>query len=240
VVFIPVSDDNPLRSIRVPGVTYGLIAANVAVFALQVIGTADSGAAMLASFALIPSELFHMAVPGGVEPVPGGALAVPAWLTLLTYQFLHGGILHLLFNMLFLWVFGDNVEDAMGHVRFLVFYLLSGVAGGLAHAFFTSNSSLPLVGASGAIAGVIAAYLMLHPRVRVWVLAFRILPLRLPAAVVLGVWALWQVVMVVATTSDGTAWWAHVGGMTAGAVLVLFMRRPGVPLFDGAMGGYYK
>jgi membrane associated rhomboid family serine protease len=240
VVFIPVSDDNPLRSIRVPGVTYGLIAANVVVFALQVIGTADGGAAMLASFALIPTELFHVAVPGGVEPIPGSALAVPAWLTLITYQFLHGGILHLFFNMLFLWVFGDNVEDAMGHVRFLVFYLLSGVAGGLAHAFFMASSSLPLVGASGAIAGVIAAYLMLHPRVRVWVLAFRILPLRLPAAVVLGVWALWQVVMVVAATNDGTAWWAHVGGLTAGAVLVLFMRRPGVPLFDGAMGGSYK
>jgi rhomboid family protein len=241
VVFIPVSDDNPLRSIRVPGVTYGLIAANVVVFALQVIGTADGGAAMLASFALVPSELFHIAAPGGVEPIPGGAVVVvPAWLTLITYQFLHGGILHLFFNMLFLWVFGDNVEDAMGHVRFLVFYLLSGVAGGLAHAFFMPGSSLPLVGASGAIAGVIAAYLMLHPRVRVWVLAFRILPLRLPAAVVLGVWALWQVAMVVTATSDGTAWWAHVGGMAAGAVLVLFMRRPGVPLFDGAMGGSYK
>jgi membrane associated rhomboid family serine protease len=240
VVFIPVSDDNPLRSIRVPGVTYGLIAANVVVFALQVIGTADGGAAMLASFALIPTELLHVGVPGGVEPIPGGALAVPAWLTLITYQFLHGGILHLFFNMLFLWVFGDNVEDAMGHVRFLVFYLLSGVAGGLAHAFFMASSSLPLVGASGAIAGVIAAYLMLHPRVRVWVLAFRILPLRLPAAVVLGVWALWQVVMVVAATNDGTAWWAHVGGLAAGAVLVLFMRRPGVPLFDGAMDGSYK
>ena len=240
MVFIPVSDDNPLRSIRVPGVTYGLIATNVVLFALQVIGTADGGAAMLASFALVPSELFHVAVPGGVEPIPGGAVVVPAWLTLITYQFLHGGILHLFFNMLFLWVFGDNVEDAMGHVRFLVFYLLSGVAGGLAHAFFMPGSSLPLVGASGAIAGVIAAYLMLHPRVRVWVLAFRIVPLRLPAAVVLGVWALWQVAMVVAATSDGTAWWAHVGGMTAGAVLVLFMRRPGVPLFDGAMSGSYK
>jgi membrane associated rhomboid family serine protease len=234
VVFIPVSDDNPLRSIRAQWVTYGLIAINVVAFALQVIGSPEDGAAAFASFALIPSELFHVAVPGAVQAIPGGPVAVPEWLTLITYQFLHGGILHLFFNMLFLWVFGDNVEDAMGHVMFLAFYLLCGVAGGLAHALFMPSSPLPLVGASGAIAGVIAAYLMLHPRVRVWVLVFRIVPLRTPAWLVLGFWAVWQVIMVVAATSDGTAWWAHVGGMAAGAVLVLFMRRPGVPLFDGA------
>jgi membrane associated rhomboid family serine protease len=231
VVFIPVSDDNPLRSIRVQWVTISLIAINVAVFALQVLGSADGGAAAIASFALTPSELFQVAVPG-VEPVPGGGVAVPRWLTLITYQFLHGGILHLLFNMLFLWVFGDNVEDAMGHAMFLAFYLLCGVAGGLAHAFFMPSSPLPLVGASGAIAGVIAAYLMLHPRVRVWVLVFRIVPLRVPAVLVLGFWVVTQLVMVVLAPADGVAWWAHVGGMMAGAVLVLFMRRPGVRLFD--------
>ena len=121
----------------------------------------------------------------------------------------------------------------MGHTMFLAFYLLCGIAGGLAHALFAPSSDLPLVGASGAIAGVIAAYLMLHPRVRVWVLAFRIVPLRLPAALVLGLWAVTQLAMVVlAPPSDGVAWWAHVGGMAAGAVLVLFMRRSGVPLFD--------
>jgi membrane associated rhomboid family serine protease len=232
VVFIPVSDDNPLRKIQAPWVTYGLIALNVVVFVLQIFGSRDGGAAAFASFGVIPSELFHVAVPAGVEPVPGGAVAVPAWVTLITYQFLHGGFLHLFFNMLFLWVFGDNVEDALGHLPFLVFYLACGVAGGLAHAIFTPSSSLPLVGASGAVAGIIAAYLMLHPRVRVWVLVFRIVPLRVPAWLVLGFWAVWQVIMVLAATSDETAWWAHVGGLVAGAVLVLFMRRPGVPLFD--------
>jgi membrane associated rhomboid family serine protease len=232
VVFIPVSDDNPLRSIRAQWVTYSLIAINVVAFALQLLGSPDGGAAVLASYALIPSELFHVSVAGGVEPVPG-AVAVPEWLTLITYQFLHGGPMHLLSNMLFLWVFGDNVEDAMGHTMFLAFYLLCGIAGGLAHALFAPSSNLPLVGASGAIAGVIAAYLMLHPRVRVWVLAFRIVPLRLPAVLVLGLWAVTQLAMVVlAPPSDGVAWWAHVGGMAAGAVLVLFMRRSGVPLFD--------
>jgi membrane associated rhomboid family serine protease len=232
VVFIPVSDDNPLRSIRAQWVTYSLIAVNVIVFALQAFGSADGGAAMLGSFALIPAELFPVAVPGGVEPLPGGGVAVPEWLTLITYQFMHGGILHLLFNMLFLWVFGDNVEDAMGHAMFLAFYLLCGVAGGLAHAFFMPGSPLPLVGASGAIAGVIAAYLMLHARVRVWVLVFRIVPLRVPAGLVLGIWVVTQLAMVVLAPADGVAWWAHVGGMVAGAVLVVFMRRPGVPLFD--------
>jgi membrane associated rhomboid family serine protease len=157
---------------------------------------------------------------------------VPEGLTLVTYQFLHSDILHLLSNMLFLWVFGDNVEDAMGHLKFIVFYLACGVAGGLAHAWMLPGSSLPLIGASGAVAGVIAAYLILHPRVRVWVLAFRLIPLRISAAWVLGVWAATQIVMVALAPFDQVAWWAHVGGMAAGAVLIVFLRRPGVALFD--------
>jgi rhomboid family protein len=240
VVFIPISDDNPLRSIRVPWVVYSLIAINTLVLVLQVVGSPDGGAAMLASFALIPSELLHVpAAGGGVEVGPGvtpgvlpEVLAVPKWLTLITYQFLHGGPLHLLSNMLFLWVFGDNVEDAMGHLKFLAFYLLSGVAGGLAHALIQPGSATPLIGASGAVAGVIAAYLMLHPRVRVWVLAFRFIPLRIPAAWVLGVWVITQFIMLLLPDVGPIAWWAHIGGMVAGAVLVLFLRRPGVELFD--------
>ena len=230
MVFIPVSDENPLRAIRLQWVTISLIAANVLVFLLQLLGDGESGQAAMVSFAVVPSELLQ------VQGLPGGAmmpgLQVPEWLTLITYQFLHGGILHLVSNMLFLWVFGDNVEDAMGHLRFLVFYLLCGVAGGLAHAAFLPASQFPLIGASGAVAGVIAAYLMLHPRVRIWVLAFRFVPLRVPAVWVLGFWVVMQLVMVVLAPADGVAWWAHVGGMAAGAVLILFMRRPGVPLFD--------
>jgi membrane associated rhomboid family serine protease len=235
VAFIPVYDDNPLRHLHRQWVTYTLIAINVVVFAFQLVGgSIDGGAAVYASYGLIPSELLRVSLAGGVEPVTG-AVVVPEWLTLITYQFLHGGPMHLLSNMLFLWVFGDNVEDAMGHLKFLVFYLLCGVAGGLAHALFAPDSTLPLVGASGAIAGVIAAYLMLHPRVRVWVLAFRVVPLRVPAVLVLGLWVATQIAMIVLSASDGVAWWAHVGGMVAGAVLVLFMRRPGVPLFDRAL-----
>lgn len=224
MVFIPLSDDNPLRTIQFQWVTTSLIAANTIVFLL---GTMQAEPAAVASFALVPSKLF-----GGAVPFPGQSVQVPEVLTLLTYQFVHGDIFHLLSNMLFLWVFGDNVEDAMGHLKFLAFYLLSGVAGGLAHAAIQSSSASPLIGASGAVAGVIAAYLMLHPRVRVWVLAFRFIPLRIPALWVLGVWVVTQVVMVVLTPVDQIAWWAHVGGMVAGAVLILFLRRPGVELFD--------
>jgi membrane associated rhomboid family serine protease len=229
VVFIPISDDNPLRAIRFQWVTVGLIAVNAVVFLLE---WTPNGQAAIASFALIPSELFHVRVWGGAVLSPDQPLQVPEFLTLVTYQFLHSDILHLLSNMLFLWVFGDNVEDAMGHLRFLVFYLLSGIAGGLAHAWALPHSTLPLIGASGAVAGVIAAYLILHPRVRVWVLAFRIIPLRIRAAWVLGVWVVTQLVMIAIAPFDQVAWFAHVGGMAAGAILVLVLRRPGVPLFD--------
>ncbi len=236
MVFIPISDDNPLRAIRLQWVTLGLIAVNVLVFALEAFGDSQGTQAAIVSFAVVPSELFQILEAGGPVVPSGLAVAVPEWATLITYQFLHGGILHLLSNMLFLWVFGDNVEDAMGHLKFLVFYLACGVAGGLAHAALLPSSQLPLIGASGAVSGVIAAYLMLHPRVRVWVLAFRILPLRVPAAWVLGFWAVSQLAMAaLAPTDDGVAWWAHIGGLAAGAVLVLFMRRPGVPLFDRGM-----
>lgn len=229
MVFIPLSDDNPLRSVRFQWITIGLIAANVIVFLLE--NTPDGQAAM-ASFALIPSELFHVRIWGGAVLAPDQPYQVPEGATLITYQFLHSDILHLLSNMLFLWVFGDNVEDAMGHFKFLAFYLLCGIAGGLAHSFALPDSRLPLIGASGAVAGVIAAYLILHPRVRVWVLAFRFIPLRIAAAWVLGVWVVTQFIMIVLAPSDQVAWWAHVGGMIAGAILVLFLRRPGVPLFD--------
>jgi len=229
VAFIPLSDDNPLRSIQFQWVTIGLIAVNVVVFLL---GNLQGERAAIASFALIPSELFEVRIFGGAVPFSNQTVQIPEGLTLITYQFLHGDILHLLSNMIFLWVFGDNIEDAVGHLKFLVFYLLCGIIGGLAHAMFLPTSRLPLIGASGAVAGVIAAYLMLHPRVRVWVLAFRFIPLRISAAWVLGFWVLTQFVMVVIAPVDQVAWWAHVGGMVAGAILIVFLRRPGVTLFD--------
>jgi membrane associated rhomboid family serine protease len=228
-VFVPIFDENPLRSIHFQYVTTALIALNVAVFLLEVSGL---NAGVVASFAVVPSELLKVNVLGGPAFGPNDALAVPERYTLLSYMFLHGDIFHLSSNMLFLWVFGDNVEDALGHVKFLVFYVVCGIAAGLVHTVMQPNSEIPLIGASGAVAGIIAAYLILHPRVRVWVLAFRFIPLRISAAFVLGAWVLTQIVMLVLPQVGFVAWWAHAGGLLAGAVLVLFMRKPGVPLFD--------
>lgn len=234
MVFIPISDRNPLRSIRFQWVTSALIAFNVLMF---VVSSVEPGASNAATFAVVPHELFQVRLFGGNARGPFDTLNVPEGVTLLSYMFLHGDLLHLLSNMLFLWVFGDNIEDAVGHTRFLLFYLLCGVAGGLAHAVMLPDSKLPLIGASGAVAGVIGAYLLLHPRVMVWVLAFRFIPLQIPAALVLGVWVVTQFLMVfaVSTGPQQVAWWAHIGGMVAGALLIVVMRRPGIRLLDRAL-----
>lgn len=231
-MFVPLQDDNPLRSIKLQYVTISLIIVNTIIFLLELTG---GGQAVTASFAVIPSELQKVGITGGPARGPFDALAVPEPLTLISYMFLHGSPLHLAGNMLFLWVFGDNIEDAMGHARFLVFYLLCGIAGGLAHTIMVSESQVPLIGASGAVAGVISAYLILHPRVRVWVIAFRFIPLRITAAWALGAWVVLQFVNLLVPDGSPVAWWAHVGGLLAGAILIVFMRRPGVVLFDRPM-----
>ena len=212
VVFIPLSDDNPLRSIRFQWVTVGLIAANVLVFLLA--DTPDGQAAMAPASPWFPPSCSRRSIFGGAVHWPyDSARTCPRAARSSPIMFLHGDILHLLSNMLFLWVFGDNVEDAMGHVKYLVFYLVCGIAGGLAHRWMLPTSKLPLIGASGAVAGVIAAYLILHPRVLVWVLAFRFIPLRISAAWVLGVWVATQFIMIVLSTSP-TRWR---GGRTSAA-----------------------
>ena len=244
-MFVPLSDDNPLRSIPMQYVTIALILLNAIIFLLELTPT---GGALAASFAIVPRELFSVGVVGGAARGIHDAVAVPEGLTLLTYMFLHGDPMHLIGNMLFLWVFGDNVEDALGHVRFLAFYLLCGIAGGLLHALTAeygvaallfklplvgdAAGRIPLIGASAAVAGVIAAYLMLHPHVRVWIVAFRFIPLRVSAMLALGAWILTQFAMLLMPDVGPVAWWAHIGGIVAGAALVVVMRRPGVPLFD--------
>ena len=228
-MFIPLRDENHLRSIPFQYVTVSLIALNVLVYLLEVSGL-DQNA--IAAFGVVPSELFGAPLITAPEPAFTEGAAITASGTLLTYMFFHADIFHLFFNMLFLWVFGDNVEDAMGHARFLAFYLVCGVFAGLFHAWMLPDSAVPLIGASGAVAGVIAAYLMLHPHVGVWVLAFKVIPLRITAGLALGIWIALQVVMIAVADVGPTAWWAHIGGLIAGAVLILFMRRPGVRLFD--------
>lgn len=230
-MFIPLSDDNPLKVIPFQVVTVGLIILNCMIFALSYV---DLDSQMIADFAVVPDQLFHARMMWGTE-TGGNALAVPEAYTLITYMFFHADIWHLAGNMVFLWVFGDNVEDAVGHVKFLFFYLACGIGAALLHAAImagTIDAGVPLIGASGAVGGVIAAYLMLHPRVRVWVLALKLIPLRISAAIVLGAWVLTQVVMVIMPDMGPVAWWAHIGGMITGAVLIIFLRRPGVTLFD--------
>lgn len=229
-MFIPLRDDNSLKSIPFQYVTVGLIALNVLVFLFEMGGL---GNAAVASFGVTPREL--LGAPDAPDPMADAGFPINERVTLLTYMFFHADPFHLIGNMLFLWVFGDNVEDAMGHARFLVFYLACGVFAGLCHVWMSPDSSIPLIGASGAVAGVIAAYLMLHPHVNVWVLAFKVIPLRITAGFALGVWVAMQIIMVSMPDVGPVAWWAHIGGLIAGAVLIVFMRRPGVPLFDRGM-----
>jgi membrane associated rhomboid family serine protease len=235
-VFVPVQDDNPLRSISFQWVNLTLIAINCLAFVYIFAGGAQL--ANVLSLAVVPSELLDEGLWGR----PSRAHKFDAMLewdlaTLITYQFLHGNIMHLVGNMLFLWVFGDNVEDAMGHLKYLLFYLLCGAFAALFHAWLAPTSDAPLIGASGAVAGVVAAYVILHPQVRVWVLMFRFIPLRVTALLALGAWILMQFVMPFLSDGAPIAWWAHIGGILAGAVLVLFMRRPGVPLFGSVPSG---
>lgn len=226
-MFIPISDKNPLRVIPFEYVNVGLIVATVAVFVVFQSGLLLPTGEWVITLGVIPAVVINDAA------VPPGFAEVPADLTLLTYMFLHGGWLHLISNMLFLWVFGDNIEDSMGHLSYLVFYLLCGAAAGFTHAFVSPYSEAPLVGASGAVAGVVAAYLILHPRVKVWVLVLMRVPLLVPAYLVLGLWVALQVFNVlVASPEDTVAWWAHLGGLAAGAVLIPFFKRSDVPLFD--------
>ena len=227
MALIPLKDDNPLTRIPFQYVTVALIGICVAVFLWQV-SLAAGGQAAVLGLGAIPAVLF-----GSRELAPGLVL-VPAPLTLVTSMFLHGGWMHLIGNMAFLWIFGDNVEDSMGHLRFLVFYLVCGVLAALAHAVLNADSIAPMVGASGAISGVLGAYLVLHPRARVLVL-FMFMVTRLPAFVVLGAWIGLQVFNATMSGSagGGTAWWAHIGGFIAGAALIVPFRHKTVPLFDG-------
>ena len=225
-MFIPLHDANSLKHIRLQYVTIGIIAINVLAWIHTTYNSTEAVQATVIGLGYIP--IFAL----GPETLPEPWHVVPDALTYVTYAFLHGDFFHLAGNMLFLWVFGDNVEDALGHVKFLVFYLLCAAAGAWLHGIVDPSSQIPLIGASGAVAGVVAAYLLLHPRVKVWVLVFMRLPLRIPAWIPIVLWILFQFLMFAAQGEDEVSWAAHVGGIIAGAILVLVLRRRGVPLFD--------
>ena len=225
-MLIPIGDDNPTRRIRYPVITVGVIAACVLVYLWQLsLGAVDEARAVNALGA-IP------AVVSGHRHLPPTLAVVPPLATLVSCMFLHGGLLHLFGNMIFLWVFGDNVEDACGHLRFLAFYLVCGVAAAAIHVASDPASMVPVIGASGAISGVLGAYLVLHPRANVVLMIFFGVFVTVPAVLVLGLWFAIQVLNALQPANGGVAWWAHVGGFVVGALLIVGFRRRGVPLFD--------
>jgi membrane associated rhomboid family serine protease len=226
-MLLPLHDDNPLRRIRFGWWTVAIIAACALVFLYQMTLPEREALRFVHAYGAIPAVVF------GLAELPPGFARVPANLEIVTSMFLHGSFAHLFGNMLFLWVLGDNVEDALGHARFVVFYLLSGIAAALSQLVIEPASTIPMIGASGAISGVIGAYLMLHPHATVRTLVLNTI-VALPAFVVLGLWIVFQLASAAISEPGqaGVAWWAHIGGFFAGAILIVPMRQRGVPLFD--------
>ncbi|MGF1632095.1 MAG: rhomboid family intramembrane serine protease [Kiloniellaceae bacterium] len=223
--FLPLHDTAPRYLIARPWTTWALIVASALAFLYQVSGGDESFMRLVYGLGIIPAVL-----TGSAELSPQLVMADPL-ATLLSYQFLHGGFMHLAGNMLYLWVFGDNVEDAMGHARFLLFYLVCGAAAALAQVAADPGSVAPLIGASGAVSGVLGAFLILHPKSRVLV-PIVFIPLYLPAWLLLLFWFGFQFVAAFGgPAADNVGWWAHIGGFIAGAVLVFAFRYRAVPLF---------
>ena len=220
---MPIWDHNPFKWPSPPYVMWSLIAINFIVFFVQ----AGAG----------PQEMEHADRLAGLIPAAftngTGSGGLPATVTLITYQFLHANFMHVFGNMIFLFVFGDDIEELIGHWRFLAFYLACGVGAGLAFVLSAPGVPTLLIGASGSVAGVIAAYLMYRPCEKVTVL-LGLIPLRIRAFWVIGGWAIWQVVEAASRNQDGIAYWAHVGGLATGAVLFLVMRPAGTRLFECA------
>jgi len=216
---IPLKDENPTHG--TPWMTILLIVTNVLVSIYQWALPDAAGQRLVLAAALVPARLSGLVETGGLPPV----------ITLITCQFLHGGILHLAGNMLFLWIFGNNVEEELGSIWFLLFYLLCGVGAGLVHYLTQPMSSLPTVGASGAISGVLGAYAILFPKAQIHTLIILILyvsVVRIPALLWVGIWFAIQLVQGLLSkgAGGGVAWFAHVGGLLVGVILVLIFRRP--------------
>ncbi len=225
---IPLRDDN--TPARLPIVTRAIVIACVLVFLWQMTLGSQAGQAAVYALGVIPAVLL------GHESLPAELAVVPPPLTVLTSMFMHGGFMHLLGNMLYLWIFGDNVEDSMGRVRFVAFYLLCGVAAVFAQALPDPASTVPMIGASGAISGVLGAYLLLFPHARVLVgipLGFVLQTVRMPAGAVLVLWFVLQLLSSVLAGEGGgggVAFRAHIGGFVAGMLLIPLFKRREVPL----------
>ena len=227
----PLRDDNPITV--TPVVTWALIAINVAVFLYQVSLPPSAAQLFVYQFGAIPAVVF------GVKSLPVQVATIPPLMSIFTSMFLHGGWMHLVGNMWFLWIFGNNIEEAMGHVRYLAFYLICGILASASHILSAPASTVPSIGASGAIAGALGAYIMLYPRARVWTLIFLGFFIRLmylPAGVILGFWIVLQFIngsmMMGRQDTGGVAFWAHVGGFIAGILLVGLFKKRDVRFFN--------
>lgn len=226
-MFFPLHDRNPIKHIRFPYVNYTLIGLTCVIFLIQsVLPPAQFEAAAIA-LGIIPAVVNHIAA----DPFP----FLPPQATFITYAFLHASWIHLLSNMLFLWIFGDNIEDALGHLRYLAFYLICAILAAATHMLFNGTSAAPLIGASGAVAGVMGAYVLLFPHARLFVLAQIVIPIPLPipAFWMLGFWIITQLFYVLIGSPEPVAFGAHLGGFATGALLVLVLKRPNVPLWGG-------
>jgi membrane associated rhomboid family serine protease len=223
MALLPLKDDNDIVNIKFQYMTLTIIISCVITFLWQISLGAEQSK-IIYGLGTIPSVLF------GFKELSPNLIIIPETLTILSSLFLHGGWMHLILNMLFLWVFGDNIEDSMGHLRFISFYFICGILATLTHATVEPSSTSPLIGASGAISGVLGAYLVIHPKARVLVLFMNIIPLRLPAIVVLGFWIGLQFLSL--NNENGTAWWAHIGGFIAGMILIIPFRKKQIVLFN--------
>ena len=227
--FLPLFDNNPTA--RTPLISWLILAICVIVFLWQTGLSSATEYELFLGFGVVPALLF------GHQALPDGLAAVSPYLSIFTSMFLHGGWLHLRSNMLYFWIFSDNVEDSMGSVKFIFFYGLCGIGAALCQSVIDPYSVTPMVGASGGIAGVLGAYLLLHPKAAVRVFMLILIFIRiisLPAWVVLGIWIAGQFVSAPATLSGGggVAYFAHIGGFLTGIVLIPFFKHKDVPLFD--------
>jgi len=210
----PYKDDNPTKSF--PSVTIGIIVLNIVVFILQVLSSGD-GQRIVFAYGAIPHNIVSLESTQPIHP----------FLTIVTSMFMHGGLFHIFGNMLYLWIFGNNIEDRIGHFRFIIFYLFCGIIAAFSHTLAAADSNVPMIGASGAVSGVLGAYLLLFPYARVHTvifLGFFVQTVQIPALIVIGFWAIIQIVNGLITqgllNQGGVAWFAHVGGFIAGLVTI--------------------
>ena len=219
---IPLKDDN--QTTTTPFVTYAIIAVCVFVFILEIGSNSYNSGKLFYSYGLVPAVLT------GKAELPSHLAALPVELTLLTSMFMHGGFMHLIGNMLYMWIFADNIEDEIGPVKFFIFYILAGIAAALTQVFMNTSSTIPMIGASGAIGGVLGAYIVNHPKAKVLVLiplGFFTQIIKVPALFVLGFWFVLQFISssLSSSTGGGVAYGAHIGGFVFGVVAILFFNK---------------